>query len=101
MKFEYTGLSCVTRTDVICQTLLKHMLSYGEKFKYSCAICSKSFQVRYEYVEHMHRHANSKRFQCSVCGMNFVAKSDAKQHTICRRVHVTETPAVTTQPSAA
>lgn len=67
---------------------LNAMIPSGESVNgqilYSCAICSKSFDRKYELKSHLSRHFGLNIFLCPVCGRQFTHSSNLSRHL---RIH--------------
>lgn len=55
-----------------------------EQTPYLCAICSKSFERKYELKSHLSRHFGLNIFLCPVCGRQFSHSSNLSRHL---RIH--------------
>ena len=51
------------------------------KSRYSCRICSKSFNLQRLLNRHMKCHSDIKRYLCTFCGKGFNDTFDLKRHT--------------------
>ena len=57
--------------------LKNHMIgNHGEKGRYQCKMCEKSFHNMGEFKKHTLTHTSEKPFKCSKCELSFASKSN-------------------------
>ncbi|KAK6486000.1 zinc finger and BTB domain-containing protein 20 [Huso huso] len=54
----------------------------GEKKPYECALCTKTFTAKQNYVKHMFVHTGEKPHQCSICWRSFSLKDYLIKHMV-------------------
>lgn len=72
-----------------------HKQNHAREKCFRCAICSKDFSIRYQFIEHMNSHANtsthcsrrskldpSSVFSCDKCPKRFKAESSLRRHKL-------------------
>ncbi|XP_069482762.1 zinc finger protein 250-like isoform X2 [Ambystoma mexicanum] len=75
---HYGGTNKVTaKSETSLQTWQSY---YGQKKRYPCRLCGRSFTDSVILVQHQQAHIVSKRIQCAKCDQSFQKHADLVQH---------------------